>query len=231
NIHTQAIELYADLGNIFEFEYFQKDGVNVEDGHEVDFDADYQLQYKWDTEDSNVKAGDTATLALPDVFKHWPENTPSQDIVTSTGQTVGTYTISNGELKFTFNEAIEAGDVHNGYVGLALQFDREKFDEEWEQEIDFDGDGEKDLTVVVKPGEVETKLEKQGHADSDKNAKEITWSVDVKNGSDEEIVDGVLKDLLAEGVGEARDFVVKELTFDFEGNKVVGEEVPFNEPT
>src|SRR5699024_7191629 len=53
NIHTQAIELYADLGNIFEFEYFQKDGVNVEDGHEVDFDADYQLQYKWDTEDSN----------------------------------------------------------------------------------------------------------------------------------------------------------------------------------
>src|SRR5699024_4751030 len=36
--------------------------------------------------------------------------------------------------------------------------------------------------------------------------------------------------ILPEGVGEPRDFVVKELTFDFEGNKVVGEEVSFNAP-
>src|SRR5699024_6527729 len=59
---SQAVTPMADLGNIFEFEYFRKDGADVEDGHEVDFDAEYQLQYKWDTKDAEVKAGDTATL-------------------------------------------------------------------------------------------------------------------------------------------------------------------------
>src|SRR5699024_9077476 len=228
---SNALAPMIELVYIFEFEYIQKDVVAVEDEHEVDFDAEYELQYKWDTEDLDVKAGDTATLALPDVFKSWPENTPSLPIRTSTGEEVGEYTISNGELRFVFDEGIEEAEIHNGFVGLSLQFDREKFVEEWEQEIDFDGDGEKDLTVVVKPGEVKTSLDKEGHADSDKNAKEITWSVDVKNGSDEALVDGVLKDVLPEGVGEPRDFVVKELSFDFEGNKVVGEEVSFNEPT
>ena len=228
---SQAVTPMADLGNIFEFEYFRKDGADVEDGHEVDFDAEYQLQYKWDTKDAEVKAGDTATLTLPDVFKQWPENTPSSPIETATGEVVGNYTISNGELKFVFNEKIEDADVHNGFVGLNLQFDLEKFQEEWEQEIDFDGDGDKDLTVVVKPGEVETSLDKEGHPDRDRDAREITWSVDITNGSEEDISNGVLKDILPEGVDAPRDFVVKELTFDFEGNKVVGEEVSFNEPT
>src|SRR5699024_7257403 len=210
---------------IFEFEYFRKDGANVEDGHEVDFDATYQVQYNWET-DETIQAGDIASLLLPDVFLHW-QNTPSRPIKVVDIQ-VGTYTVNNGELIFTFNEQIENQSVQNGYVGFELQFDREKFIEEWEQEIDFDRNGEKDIKVVVKPGEVETSLDKEGHPDSDKNAREITWSVDITNGSKEDISNGFLKDILPEGVGEPRDFVVKELTFDFEGNKVVGEEVSFN---
>src|SRR5699024_11280317 len=133
-----------------------------------------------------------------DVFKHWPANTPSLPIKTATGEMVGNYTISNGELKFVFNEKIEDADVHNGFVGLELQFDPEKFLEEWEQEIDFDGSGEKDLTVVVKPGEVETSLDKEGHPDSDKNAREMTWSVDIIKGMEEEIFDGLLKNNITE---------------------------------
>src|SRR5699024_1690118 len=120
---SNALAPMVELGNIFEFEYFQKDGVAVEDEHEVDFDAEYELQYKWDTEDLDVKAGDTATLALPDVFKSWPENTPSLPIRTSTGEEVGEYTISNGELRFVFDEGIEEAEIHNGFVGLSLQFD------------------------------------------------------------------------------------------------------------
>src|SRR5690625_2068354 len=234
NIHTQAIEPQAEINhNIFEFEYFRLEGVDVEDGAEIAFDTEYQLQYKWDTEDLTVNAGDTARLQLPDVFKQWPEGTPAQSILTSgePGTVVGEYTISDGELVFVFDENIEDAAVHNGYVGFNVTFDNEKFLEEWEQDIDFDGSGEKDLTVVVKPGEVETSLDKEGHPDSDKNAREITWSVDITNGSKEDISNGFLKDILPEGVGEPRDFVVKELTFDFEGNKVVGEEVSFNEPT
>src|SRR5699024_3650353 len=66
---SQAVTPMADLGNIFEFEYFRKDGANVEDGHEVDFDAIYQVQYNWETDES-IQAGDTASLLLPEVFLH-----------------------------------------------------------------------------------------------------------------------------------------------------------------
>src|SRR5699024_5132594 len=69
------------------------------------------------------------------------------------------------------------------------------------------------------------------HTDSDLNAREITWEVDFTNGSDEDIANGILTDILPDGLGEARDFVVKELSFDFDGNKTVGDEVDFNEPT
>src|SRR5699024_6941246 len=106
-----------DLGNIFEFDYFQKDGVAVEGGHEVDFDATYQVQYNWET-DETIQAGDIASLLLPDVFLHW-ENTPSRPIKVGDIQ-VGTYTVNNGELIFTFNEQIENQSVQNDYVGFEL---------------------------------------------------------------------------------------------------------------
>ena len=48
----------------------------------------------------------------------------------------------------------------------------EKFQEEWEQEIDFDGTARK-IQGCCKP-EVETSLDKEGHPDRDKNAREIT---------------------------------------------------------
>src|SRR5699024_1538729 len=230
NVDTQAIGTYAELGNIFEFEYFQLEGVNVEDGAEIVFDKEYQLQYKWDTESLEAMAGDTASLKLPDVFKQWPEGTPAQPIRTSDGTEVGTYTISGGELVFVFNENIEDAAVQNGYVGFNVTFDNEKFSEVWEQDIDFDLSGEKDLTVVVKPNEVEDKLEKEGQADQFTNAREITWSVDITNGNEEPITNGVLKDILPDGVGEPRDFVVREFTYDFDGNKVPGNEVEFNDP-
>src|SRR5699024_228918 len=166
----QAVTPMAELGNIFEFEYFRIDGEDVEEGAEIGFGESYALQYKWDTKDRIVKAGDTARLTLPDVFEEWPENSPSQKITTSTGEVVGDYTISGGELVFVFDEGIEGTEVHNGFVGFNVTFDNEKFLEEWEQEIDFDGSGEKNLTVIAKSEEVETKLEKAGHPDSDKNA-------------------------------------------------------------
>src|SRR5699024_5276526 len=130
-----------------------------------------------------IKAGDIARLPLPGVFEHWPANTPAQPIETSDGTVVGEYTVHSGELVFVFDEDIEDAAVQNGFVGFNVTFDNEKFIEVWEQEIDFDGSGEKDLTVVVKPNEVETKLEKEGQPDTYNNAREITWSVDITNGN------------------------------------------------
>src|SRR5699024_769432 len=225
---SQAVTPMADLGNIFEFEYFRKDGANVEDGHEVDFDAIYQVQYNWETDES-IQAGDTASLLLPEVFLHW-ENTPSRPIKVGDIQ-VGTYTINDGELIFTFNEQIENQSVQNGYVGFELQFDREKFIEEWEQEIDFDRDGEKDLTVKVTPTEVNTELDKKGRTDSTVNAKEIYWTVDIVNGADEPITNGTLADVIPDGLGEPHDFVVREISYDIDGNEVIGEPINFDNTT
>lgn len=229
DIQNQSIEINAavELEDIFTFDYFRKDGQDIEDGAEIEFNTEYQLQYAWETE-SDVKAGDTATLQLPDVFEHWTD-APNQDIVAG-GTTVGTYSINNGELTFVFNENIEGAAVQNGFVGFSLQFDREKFTEKWEQEIDFDGDGERDLTVIVTPTEINTSMDKSGTTDSPVNAREINWSVDIINGSDQPITNGILKDVLPDGVGDPSNFVVRELTYDIDGNVTVGEEVDLNTP-
>jgi len=207
----------AELGNIFEFEYFRLDGEDVEDGAEVDFDATYQIQYAWDTEDLDVNAGDTATLELPDVFLNW-ENTPDQNITLSDGTVVGTYTINDGVLEFTFNENIEGQSIQNGFVGFGLEFNREKFTEEWEQDIDFDHDGQKDLTVVTTPSEIDTSMDKRGELDSQTNATEITWTVDIVNGGENPLANGILTDTLPEGVGNPENFVVRPITYDAKGN-------------
>ncbi len=210
----------AELGNIFTFDYFKKGDLAVADGDEIDFDTDYSVQYKWEVADS-VKAGDTATLPLPDVFKHW-ENTPEQDIVVD-GIVVGKFTANNGQLVFTFNENIENQSVRNGFVGFSLAFDEEKFEENWKQEIDFDADGTKDLTVVVIPREVNTSLVKKGVTDAEINAKEITWTIDIINGSNEDtMTNGVLADVIPAGLGDPRDFIVTPFTYNTNGDKILG---------
>ncbi|GMG65996.1 MAG: Cna B-type domain-containing protein [Tetragenococcus halophilus] len=218
-----------DLGNIFEFEWFQLDGEDVADGDEIVFGQDYQVQYKWET-DTEVREGDTASLQLPDVFTEW-ENTPDQDITLGDGTVVGTFTINNGVLEFTFNENIEGEGVQDGYVGFSLQFDRESFREEIEQEIDFDDYAQKDLTVKAPTEEIETSMDKKGETDAPENATEIKWSVDITNGGDDPITNGTLKDQIPEGLGEARDFVVREVSYDIDGNEMIGDEVDFNAPT
>lgn len=227
-VQRDSIGPQAELGNIFEFDWFRLNGEDIEDGAEVDFDGTYDIQFSWET-DGNTQAGDTASMPLPDVFQHWVD-TPDQTI-TVEGTPVGTFTVNNGELVFTFNENIGDQSVQNGYVGFQLNFEREKFTEEWEQEIDFDGDGERDLTVQVIPTEVNTDLDKSGRTDSAVNAREVYWTVDIVNGANEAIENGTLADVIPEGLGEARDFVVREITFDVDGNEIVGDEVDFNTPT
>jgi len=204
-------------------------GEDVEDGDEIAFGQDYQVQYKWET-DKDVKAGDKASLQLPDVFTEW-ENTPEQNITLADGTEVGTFTINNGILEFTFNENIEGEGVQDGYVGFSLQFDRESFREEIEQAIDFDDDGQKDLTVKAHTEEIETSMDKKGETDAPENATEIKWSVDITNGGDKAIKNGILKDQIPEGLGEARDFVVREISYDIDGNEMIGDKVDFNDPT
>ncbi|KRG09437.1 hypothetical protein ACA29_24175 [Lederbergia galactosidilytica] len=67
DVQPQAVE----LGNIFTFDYFKVNEEDVEDGAviEIGNGTKVEVAYAWDTEGLNAKAGDTASIKLPDIFK------------------------------------------------------------------------------------------------------------------------------------------------------------------
>ncbi|UUI04700.1 Cna B-type domain-containing protein [Oceanobacillus jeddahense] len=213
----------VELGNIFTFDSFKLNGEEIEDGAIIDIGdgTGVKIEYAWATDDT-AAAGDTASIQLPDVFRQ--VNISGQPIVTS-GVTVGTYNIQDGVLQFTFNEAIEDGAVQNGVVGLNLQFDLEKFQEDIEQVIHFNDRSDKTITVIAKPSGDISGIDKEGHPDREQNAREITWIVDVVNNGEEPITEAILKDIIPDGLGEPSEFIVNELTVGLDGSKSVGAEV------
>ncbi|MEI3611270.1 Cna B-type domain-containing protein [Pseudogracilibacillus sp. SO30301A] len=213
-----------DLGNIFTFDSFTLNGEEIEDGAiiEIKDGTVVQLKYVWDTEGLDAKADDTASIQLPDIFKQI--NITNQPIITD-GVNVGEYSIIDGELRFVFNENVEDGAVQNGLVGLNLQFNLEKFQENIVQEIHFNDKSDKTLTVIAKPAKDISRISKEGHPDRDLNAREIIWTIDVMNDNAEPITDATLKDILPEGLGEPRDFIVNELSVGINGDKHLGNTV------
>lgn len=213
-----------DLGNIFTNPRLTLNGVEIDEGDIIDIDENtkYQLEYQWHTKELNVKAGDTASIQLPDIFKQ--VNVQNQPVVAGDIQ-VGTYSIVNGKLTITFNENIEDGSISNGFVGLNLEFDLEKFEEKIEQRIEFNDQDETILDVIARPiGDIND-IDKEGHPDREMNAREITWTIDVMNANDEPITNAVLKDVLPDGLGTPRDFVINELSIGINGDKRVGNTV------
>jgi uncharacterized surface anchored protein len=213
-----------DLGNIFTFESLTRDGVPIGDGDIIDIEEDtkVRLAYPWDTEGLGAKAGDTASIQLPEVFVQ--ANIQNQPIMTS-GRQVGTYSIMDGELEFVFNENIEEGDVSDGELGLELEFDLEIFEENIEQEIHFNDKEDTTLTVIARPHGDISGIDKEGHPDRNPNAREITWTIDVINKHEQPIAESTLEDRLPEGLGEPGDFHVNELTVGINGEKQVGSPV------
>ena len=215
-----------DLGNIFTFNSFTLNGEEIEDGAVIDIEDNtlVQIEFDWET-DNNAKNGDTASMLLPDIFKQ--VNISNQPIKTD-GVTVGEYSIIDGELKFVFNENIEDSAVQNGFVGLNLQFNLEKFQENIVQEIHFNDKSDKTLTVIAKPKGDISAITKEGHPDRGLNAREITWTIDIMNDHEEPITNATLEDIIPDGLGEPRDFVINELSVGLNGDKRVGDKVDAN---
>src|SRR5699024_5507086 len=217
-----------DLGNIFEFDYLKLDGEDIKDGQiiEIEDGTKVAIHFEWHTQGRDAKAGDWATMELPAIFKE--ANVSNQPLIVD-GINVGTYSIVGRELKLEFDEEIERDDVKDGYVGLSLEFDLEKFKENIEQEIHFNDSKDTTLNVIAKPkGEVSS-IVKEGHPDNQHDAKEITWTIDVLNADEEEITKAMVKDNIPEGLKlKEGSLVVKELTIGYEGNKDEGREVTVN---
>ncbi len=213
-----------DLGNIFTFESLKIDGTDIHDGDVIVIEEDTlaELGFSWNTEGRNAQAGDTASIRLSDAFEM--VTTPEEPILVE-GTNVGTYHVENGVLKFEFNEGIGESDVQNGYVNLGLEFNLEKFRENIEQEIPFHDGSDQNITVVAKPNLEHSGIDKEGHPDSEHDAREITWTIDVINTNDEEITEATLVDNIPPGLGEARDFVIHELSVGFDGDIREGADV------
>lgn len=126
-------------------------------------------------------------------------------------------------MYFVFNEGIETSDVENGWIELGLEFDLEKFREDIEQEIPFHDGSDHNITVIARPSLEHSGITKEGHPDSQNNAKEITWTIDVVNTNDEPISDAQLRDELPEGLGNATDFIINHLTVGYDGDIRKGE--------
>ncbi|GAB3789709.1 Cna B-type domain-containing protein [Virgibacillus kimchii] len=215
-----------DLGNIFTFKSLIHNGEEIEDGNiiEIEEGTEVEIEFTWDTKELGAQSGDTASMQLPNTFEQ--VTTPEADIVTS-GIKVGTYSIEDGELIFVFNDRIEDGDVYNGEVGLNLDFNLEKFEENIEQVIEFNDRDETTLNVIARPSGDISAITKEGHPDRGLNAREITWSIDVMNHNEELISEGILEDIVPEGLGEPRDFDIHELSVGISGDKRVGDEAGF----
>src|SRR5699024_6130831 len=145
-------------------------------------------------------------------------------LVTS-GITVGTYQIQNGELQIILNDNIANGDVCNGEIGLYLDFNLQIVGENIEQVFIFNYMTGNELNVIARQNTLARGIPKAGHPDQIHNASEITWTVDVMNNSSEAVTTAKLADILPEGLGEPGDFVITELSTNLNGDKVTGETV------
>lgn len=230
-IQATLAEPQRNLGNIFDFGSMTINGtpINDKDIITIDDDTVVQVRYTWDTEDVDPKAqaGDIATIQLSDAFE-MVDVSGENIIVDET--IVGTYSISGRELKFEFNENIEKDNVKNGYVDLGLEFNLEKFQENIVQEIPFHDGSDNNITVMARPMETLSSIDKEGHPDSQENAREITWTIDVINTNDELITEATLEDTIPVGLGDARDFKINVLNIGLNGNITPGAEASLSTP-
>lgn len=233
-INTEKIvfgiqETAKDLENIFKFKSLKLGENEIKDSDIIEIAAGTKLslEFDWDTVGLNAKSGDYAAILLSNLFKD--VKVDNQPIKVSSGEgtiTVGLYSINNGELKFVFNEAIENSEVKNGFVGLQLEFNLEKFMKDVEQEIRFNDSKDTTLNVIAKPSSTTTSINKEGHPDSSHDAKEITWTVDVVNGGASEITNAKVTDTLPAGLELQSDsFVITELTIGIDGSKHEGSKI------
>lgn len=213
-----------NFGDIFEFKSMTIDGKPVVDGEVIKIEEGtvVAVEYSWNTEGLNAQPGDTASIRLSDAFLSVDiEGVP----ITVEDVPVGTYSIKDGYLTFVFTENITQDNVQNGWVLLYLEFDLEKFKENVVQEIPFYESSGKNITVVAKPDAEIADIEKEGHANAETDATYITWTVDVINNTDKKITGAKVTDVLPEGLGSPRNFVIKKLQIGLDGDRKARETV------
>lgn len=208
----------SETGKIIE----GKEGEKIEEGTVIDIieGTTVQIELDWDTEGKDAKSGDYATYVLPDIFKQFKID--GQLIIVSTDdglQQVGVYSINNGTLRFEFNSNIEGSDVKNGYVGLNLEFNLEKFTENIIQEVKFEDEAEKNFRIIKETAITASAISKSVKpvGGSKHNTKELEWTIYVANTEDSDIENASLKDIIPAGLKMPDTVTLTEMSIGSDG--------------
>lgn len=232
-----------DLGNIFAFQSlwigreYNEDGTLKEEGEEIKQDTPIDIEggdtvtirYTWNIKERDAQPGDTASTKIPDIFDI-AGNFPESPILLSDGTRVGTWTISGRYLEFTFDEGLEGIDTDNledTFIEFGFNLKMDEFEENVTQVIKFEGVEVKVFNITIKPISMEAEsVNKIGVPDGGintkegyKDAKEITWTIDVLNTEETDLEGAVIsEDNIPEGLELVADsFRITELTIGYNG--------------
>ena len=216
----------GNLGNIFrdpvlkvnEEEIGLESYIEIKDGMRV------ELAFNWEIENEvNVESGDYSEITIPPALKFLTNATGP--LVGPDGEDVGTYALDGNRLKVVFNDSLKDKDDKKGFVKFGVEFNLEEFEYNSTQIIKFDDPINKEFTVTLKPQNVNTNISKFGKADSEINAKNIDWEIDI-NGMLDTIENAIVTDKIPEGLELNEDSIeVYKLIVGYTGKKTLGDKV------
>ncbi len=170
------------------------------------------VSIEWELPDNHdIKAGDTFSFELPDIFKGLAGTDGRLD-------DFGSYTIDeNGLVTMTFNENVGSDKVH-GKIDLYTWLDALKLEKETQQRIEIPLPGGKievDLNLKPKGGAL---IAKEGTIDKGFKGTFATWTVDVNTGLNK-LVNPTISDNIPAGLTFDKDSVeITVLDVDIDGN-------------
>jgi uncharacterized surface anchored protein len=223
----------TDLGNIFTFERLLLGDKNTGTPFpttggaiNIDNDTELYLEYTWSINEG-VSDGNYSEIVVPEVFLLYGDIS-GQNIEVSDPDSpvIGTYSLINGILRFEFDSRVDSNKSYAGTVGFGIKFNLDKFEEDVVQEVSFNDQTSKTFNIVAEPEKVVAAIDKTGVPDSQKDAREIIWAIDIVNVENSEIHNVNILDNLPAGLDiDSSSINIYELSVMLNGETTRGSKV------
>ncbi|MFA5576556.1 MAG: collagen binding domain-containing protein, partial [Tissierellaceae bacterium] len=221
----------GDLGNIFtdvslevdinDSGTFEKIDEDTNKRLEITEDTAVLLKYSWELENSvDLQDRDYSSIQIPNVFSGFIGALTGNLIATVDGTMnviVGGFEIAGSTLTATFNNMLVGKEDRFGEVWAYFKFDPVVLNENAYQVIKFEDNINKEFIITAVPKGGSANITKAGSPDKELNASYISWSIDV-NVKLEDLENGKIVDLIPEGLGEAYEVKIYDLTIGADGS-------------
>ncbi|OCN05455.1 hypothetical protein A4S06_08895 [Erysipelotrichaceae bacterium MTC7] len=158
--------------------------------------AKVNIRFDWSFENSEsilIQEGDYFTFQLPNDFK----------INTEMSGSLGEYGIfiidTQGNVKFTFNDAVSQNSNVHGFIEFSARLNEETIGDPGEKVIELPISENSEFKFNVTPTIKDTTIDKTGDFDKELNPGYITWEVKI-NKAYETLNDVVVTDDIPEGL-------------------------------